>query len=177
MLHFLRILSLKLFINENDIATIWNYFFLWKIVSVCCFFLRSNDQVLYSSMVVIKLTFLSRFIDSPAMVQLYIIKFVLTEEFNGLFEVDHSFDEEANICLLFNFISTLIHAAVEGETLPIFSRPVKESGDAVKQVDREPKNMEFVTIELRILLVIVDKKFTSDFKLECILVESPQAIE
>ena len=128
-------------------------------------------------MVVIELTFLSRLIYSPAMVQLYIIKFVPTEEFNGLFEVDYPFDEEANICLLFNFISTLIHAAVECETLPFFGRFVKESGDAVKKVDREPKNMEFVAIKLRIFFVIVDEKMASDFKLVCILVESPQAIE
>jgi hypothetical protein len=129
------------------------------------------------NLLIIKAALISGLIDFPAVMQSYITEFVTTEKFNRLFEVDNPFEEEANIGLLFYLISALVYTSIEGKALPFFCRFVKECDDAVKHINREPKDVELVAIEFRALLVIVDEKFASDFELVGILVESPQTVE
>jgi hypothetical protein len=85
--------------------------------------------------IIVKLSFLASLIDGPTIVQLELVESTADEQLNGLFDIDDSLNEEADIGLLLHLVPALINHPIKAEPAPLLSALVEESDYAVEKID------------------------------------------
>lgn len=111
------------------------------------------------------------------MIQIYLIQLAPEEQLNGFLDIYDSLDQKTYICLLLHLLPAFIDLSVKSKPRPFFCAWIEKDDNAVEEVNWKAENMEFITFEVRAVLIMIDKQMTAYFKFVCVLAESLHAIE